>query len=238
MAVDVRQQVELIKRQMTAIGARQVPFAASRALNQVAVEVKDQTIARMRQVFKAPVRYTLSSMYVRRSSKANLVAEVGIKDKQARYLRTQEYGGGRRHTRFEARLYFAGVLMDGEYVVPTASKERFGKITRGTYTQVLSQLQGLREGSATDSARSKRARKRSGSIFIPGSAGAGAREGGLPRHIWRRNGITIEPLFWIAKRQPAYAAKLGFREWGAKKVRGRFPVLLRRELEAAIASSR
>lgn len=238
MSIDIRQQAVAIKRAVNDIARNQVPYAASRSLNQIAEAIRDQTQQRMPRVFEAPVRFTLNSLYVRRSSKTNLEAQVGIKDIQARYLRTQERGGGRRHTRFEARLYFAGVLRDGEYLIPTASSERFGNITRGTRTQILSQLQALREGSASDSERSKRSRKRSGSIFIPGEAGAGAREGGLPRHIWRRKGVAIEPLFWIAKRQPRYRPRLGLEEGGRKTVQARWPILMRRELAAAMASRR
>ena len=146
-----------------------------------------------------------------KSKKSSLAAIVGMKTVQSRYLTPNEIGGPRRVKRFERALQLAGVILQGEYVVPASG----ARITKGVYTTILSQMGALREGSATNSERSQRARRRAGIIFITGDKGRGSGDG-LPRGIWRRKGIFIEPLFWITSKRPNYTPRLRFETTSVK----------------------
>ena len=221
---------------------RDIPGVMHRALNDTAKEAREAETTRIGQVFEAPTPYTMRAVYSTFANRSNLTAFVGIRSRfggrgaegrQASYLGVHEMGGGRPHTRFEFRLISAGVMDQGEWVVPAS-----GKVGRGVYTQVLSQVSALREGSKSNSARSKRARKRSGSIFVTG--GRETRIGGvdLPRGIWRRQGIVIEPLFWITRKRPQYTPRLGFEETVRETGRTRFIAHARAQAARTIVRNR
>lgn len=206
------------ERAFNNLKTRQAPFFLSRVMNETMKAAKAAEERQITRAFNNPKAFTRRSVFIRFSNKRNLIAEIGIKDIQRKYLTPQEIGGGRRYTRFEARLFLAGVLEPGEYVVPSGDV----KITRGVFTQILSQTGALREGSATNSKRSQRARKRAGAYFVTGEPGVG-RGQGLPRGIWRRKGIFIEPVFWITRKTPTYRPILRFEDTGESVIRKAIP---------------
>lgn len=200
-----------LRKQFGDIG-NQLPYAISVAINQTAKDIQKAQRRHISGVFESPSSFTKNALFVRRGTKSNPTAIVGFKQVQSRYLGVYEQGGGRRYKRFEARLFYAGIIRRGEYVVPSSDDDRLGSITRGTLTQILSQVKALREGSATDSARSRRSRRRSGSIFVTRRTDANAGRLGLPDGIWRRRNGIIEPLFWIIDKRPQYDSRLQFKD--------------------------
>lgn len=219
---------------------RDIPGVVHRALNATAKDAREENTRRIGAVFDAPTPYTMRAVYSTFANRNDLTAFVGIRSRfggrgaegrQASYLRVHETGGPRPHTRFEFRLISAGVMGQDEWIVPAT-----GNASRGLYTQVLSQLGALREGSASNSARSKRSRRRSGSIFV--TTGADRGKAGLPRGIWRRQGIVIEPLFWITRRRPQYAPRLQFEETTRRVVHQRFVAHARAEAARTIVRNR
>ena len=59
-------------------------------------DVEKAVEKRIATTFDRPTPYTQRAVYVRPASKSKLYAEVGIKDRQARYLEIQETGGTRQ----------------------------------------------------------------------------------------------------------------------------------------------
>lgn len=84
----------------------QVPYAVSRALNDVARQIQRATPALLEQHLDRPTRFTTapSGMFVTFATKRNLVATVGFKERQAAYLKYQVEGGERRPNRKALRL--------------------------------------------------------------------------------------------------------------------------------------
>jgi hypothetical protein len=83
----------------------QMPFAASRALNDAAKQVATDLNKSTSQYFDRPTRFTQNAYRVSmRSSKANLVAEVRPKPIQERYLLPSIRGGIRPQRPSERRL--------------------------------------------------------------------------------------------------------------------------------------
>ena len=83
----------------------QMPFAASRALNDAAKQVATDLNKSTNQYFDRPTRFTQNAYRVSsRSSKANLVAEVRPKPIQERYLLPSIRGGIRPQRPSERRL--------------------------------------------------------------------------------------------------------------------------------------
>ena len=83
----------------------QMPYAASRALNDAAKQVATDLNKSTSQYFDRPTRFTQNAYHVSmRSSKANLVAEVRPKPIQERYLLPSIRGGIRPQRPSERRL--------------------------------------------------------------------------------------------------------------------------------------
>ena len=83
----------------------QMPFAASRALNDAAKQVATDLNKSTSRYFDRPTRFTQNAYHVSvRSSKANLVAEVRPKPIQERYLLPSIRGGVRPQRPSERRL--------------------------------------------------------------------------------------------------------------------------------------
>lgn len=110
---------------------RQVPFAVSRTINEMAKRVQESAYDNLRKLDR-PSPYTMRSMAIRRSTKADLTAIVGIKGSASglgydapgkgtpweRSLGHHFDGGLRRWKKFEGALMKVGVLPSGMAAVP------------------------------------------------------------------------------------------------------------------------
>lgn len=237
---DLHVNAREVERGLSDFARKQLPFALAVALNATVREVREAVRAMLIARLDSPSRWTLNSMGLRFATKAKPAAAVyflehiGSGIAGGKYLDHMETGGPRGRTRFELLLQYAAGILPGFYV--TLAEDRPN--ARGIATQVISQLRTLREGSATDSARSRRSRKRSGSVFIvkePQRIGSGP---GLPLGIWRRRGLFLEPLFWIVRGAPRYAKRITFQETARRTAEDRFPENLAAAFARAIASAR
>ena len=74
---------------------KQYRFAVAKALTDTAKDVQQAMPAELEQALDRPTAYTKGGFYVGPASKDMLTATVGIKDRQAEYLRWQVEGGSR-----------------------------------------------------------------------------------------------------------------------------------------------
>lgn len=86
---------EVIKA-IEGLAQKQMPFAASLALNETAQDAKNAVTKQIEKKLDRPTRFTLNAVGVRRASKRNLKATVFIKDIQAEYLQYAIEGGTRK----------------------------------------------------------------------------------------------------------------------------------------------
>ena len=89
-----------LKRTLSDIERRQLPFATSLALTRTALMVKAAEVEEMKRVFDAPTRFTLNSLFVRPAKKSRLEAVVWVKDYDQRLMRP--------HVGFYQRLWAVG----------------------------------------------------------------------------------------------------------------------------------
>jgi len=110
--------------------ARQIPFAASQALNATARTVRTATLAEMAANFDRPTPLVMKSLFIAPATKAKLQASVYLKDREiggknirsmAEILGHQFAGGTRLRKRMENAFTDAGLIGLGEYLrVPGA----------------------------------------------------------------------------------------------------------------------
>ncbi|MGY2732374.1 hypothetical protein [Sphingomonas sp. UYP23] len=101
MRIDIRADLKPLQRAFIALGAKQVPFATSLALNALAKGVATQERAEVDKTFSTPASFTENAFRIAVATKSNPIATVAAKDKtnahggQAAYLAPYVIGGER-----------------------------------------------------------------------------------------------------------------------------------------------
>lgn len=125
MDVDIRSNLDEVRRRLGIFGRRQLPFAISLAVNEVLSHVKSDLETHLRHVIDRPAPFTMRALGIRRSTKRRLEGAVFVKDIQAGYLRWLQEGGTRR-PRGQA------------LVIPvTRALNRYGNMPRGAVARDL-----------------------------------------------------------------------------------------------------
>jgi hypothetical protein len=143
-----------LERVLLRLHREQLPFAASRALNDTAKECQRRVTAELPQIFDRPTPTTMKSILILASTKENLEAVVFIKDfigkggsPPSRYLAAEETGGLRRDKRSERALMARGIMRAGQSITPGqgAPLDQYGNIPGSVMVKILSQIGGFGE---------------------------------------------------------------------------------------------
>jgi len=170
----------------TAAGKKQITFATRVALTRTAQLASANLKHEMRDIFRSPTPYTLSSLFVRPATAKRLEAEVKLKDFAAKatpaatYLAPQIKGGLRPMKRFEKAMQSVGALPPGYRIVPGAGAklDSYGNMNRGQIVQILAYFRSFPEAgykaNMTAQGRAKLAlgnKKRAGFRYFVGRPG-------------------------------------------------------------------
>jgi hypothetical protein len=214
MTLTVKLDLGHVKSQLDDITMRQVPYVTSLALNETAKAVVAAERETMGQVFDRPVEWTLNSLAVAPSNKAqgNIVwAEVRWREFAGKgvpawkYLQPEIEGGFRRRKSHELRLIQAGVMRTNEFAVPGAGVQldMHGNMPPALITQILSQVKATSDPfmAATPRSRAKHAAA-GGAVYFA------RRQRGAPPGIYQRlAGRRIIPVIMFV-RAPSYSERL------------------------------
>jgi hypothetical protein len=91
--IDIRADLRPLQRAMVALGAEQVPFAMSLALNALATGVAAAEREEVAKTFDKPTPFTQNAFRIQVATKTRHIAVVAVKDIQAEYLRPYVAGG-------------------------------------------------------------------------------------------------------------------------------------------------
>lgn len=206
---------------------KQVRYAASRAINNVAFAVNAEIKEEMKRAFKGGATpYTLSAFKIIKASREDLTATVALRldsggkarsyDKTLKHLFT---GGTRTWKGMEGAFRRLGVLPNGYMLVPgdACPLDSFGNPPRALIVQLISYFNAFGEvgykANMTDKRRAKLAkvgRSASGYKTIGGvqyfvSRGRGmwyGRPQHLPAGIWAKtgvHGVDVKPIFMFVR---------------------------------------
>lgn len=186
---------------------RQIPYALSLALTDVAQQVRKAEYDEALRVFDRPTKWTLNSLRVKPASKSDLTAAVYFREFAAKgtpankYLGPQVWGGERSLKRAEIALASKGNrgFPRGTYLVPGKKMklDKHGNVPRGTIVRILSDLQ-----ASSDTGQNRNAAKKSGKYFV-------GTPGGAPLGVYMRKRDRVEPML-IAVKTPKYSIRLHF----------------------------
>ena len=219
--IDVRADVKEATRYLNGIQKRAVPIATAKALTFTAERAQKAVTRLIPQVFSNPTPFTRRAIRKETASPNNLHAAVLIKDlslTQDHYLVVQtdlRTSGRRPKKRHEKRL------LGGYWIIgKNAKTNRYGNLTRGTYSKMLADVGGFSQRTG-DAANTSRKRKL---YFIIGNK---------PRRIImkRVNKSTVTPWLVEVSGAPSYGRRLPMNRVTQNMVRTQF----RRLFDKAIA---
>ena len=227
--------------------AKQIPVAASMALNSTARVVEKELKRTMYSIFDRPTPFVMDSLRTILSSEQNLQAKVWFKnppnmgDKE-HYLAPQVYGGSRPFKRFEQMLQNVHVsrsLPRGWFAVPgpAARMDGYGNMSRGQVIQLLSAMRAFSEVGYTMNRRDKgmggRARNNLQYVVIrPGQKSK------LKPGIWLRgpNNSLSQVLAFVPS--VSYRKRLAFFEIAQSVMERELPGYFERAMQKVIANFR
>lgn len=211
MQISVKHDVRAIAGLLSA-HSRQVPFAASKAINAVLKTSAPAVKAEMQRVFDRPTPWTLNSYRVLKwAKKYDLTGIVGFKDMglgtvlgghstsaAGSYLQPQMRGGTRPQKRLETLLVKRGILVPSEYLVPSTSQQldQYGNVSRGVIQKILANLQASTDVYSQTPRGGARGGAKKAEYFYSRSKRL--------RAIWRRIGRHAVPVFIVVRSAPKY----------------------------------
>lgn len=119
MDITVTSTIAKVLPQLDQFTSKQAPFAIAKALTATAQAVRAEMVKQTPVAFDRPNAFTRQAWAMQKADKQGLTAYVFAKDKQARYLKFQVQGGGRRIKGFEKRFGAAGEHGPSDALVPT-----------------------------------------------------------------------------------------------------------------------
>lgn len=201
-------------RAKIAAASKEGTLRTAKAITFTAEEAQKEIVAKMRQVFFQPTRFTLNSVFKTSATPEKLYSLVGIKDQAFKgvapvvWLAPQVYGGGRELKRFEQNLQSAGILPHGWYALPAGGirRNRAFNLNTGQLQKVLSSVHAQKDSLANTTARSKMRGTDVGKYFAIRSQDKHLKPG-----IYLRTGTnTVKPIFIFTSKAPHYNVRLPF----------------------------
>jgi hypothetical protein len=246
MELSIKTDFRQVQRRLDALG-RQMPFAASVALNKTAEWVETELRREMRKVFDKPTPFFLRSLRVVRSTKTKLEAKVWFKDlnsaESASRIAMPHIVGGRRSFKgAERRLRSAGLLPGGWFAVPGAGAkiDGYGNQSRGEVSALLNFVGTYREAGFNTSnpvTLARRKRKTGKSYFVAKVDNKSALEPGIYMRQQFAKGAAIKPMMIFVK-STAYKRRFDFFGVGRKTIARRFPEEANKAIALAIRTAR
>ena len=159
--IEIEFKPEELIGKITELQRVQIPNAGSIALNKAAYEATQQLKAEAKSKFSNPVPFTVNSFLYKKATPEDLEARIFIRDDAgkgnppSKYLAPQIFGGRHYPTRFQGALLNTvvrnatgrnvqvgqrGKMMLANLRSPKTRVNRYGNMSPGQYTQILSAL--------------------------------------------------------------------------------------------------
>jgi hypothetical protein len=238
-----------INRRLHNLMHRQIPFAASKALNDTGNVLLAVNKREMRKQFDKPVRYTLNAFYMKPARKNDLNMRIARKSKPAgkHYLDVQHKGGVRPRKGVESMLnYSLAYSGDLRAVLPTSrTQTAAGGMSMARINEAIAGLQDSKQAGRVPSSSYTKAgitkqtdrlarRKKPVEYFIGYKSEGKNRTDG----IYRRTGKTVKKMFHLLEYQPKYRPNFPFYPPLIRNARSYFPTRMKRQLAMAMRTAR
>lgn len=228
MQITVQSNIAQVLPKLEQFTSRQAPFTIAKALTETAKHVRKAMGEATNTVFDRPTPFTRNAFAFLPARKDTLTATVFAKDKQARYLKFQVQGGGRRVKGFERRFGGEGQADEQsglQHMVPTRNVRlnSYGGVSLATIKAMSRNL-----NSSGKAAR----------YFIGKPQGAGQNAGrGYGIYARVGNNKRLEALMVFANK-PQYRKRFDMTAIGGRVVNAQFESELRKAWQIALRTAR
>ena len=229
--------VEELKRTLSDIGQKQLPFATALAITRTAKSVEQRLLADMSSAFKPASPYVAHSTFSTAATKQNLTATIGLKDIKPvsgtapSVLLKEHFSGGLRGNKpFEKAITSLGGLPTGWRAIPGSGikLDAYGNPSRREIGEMLG---ALRSHLQIYKGRGKRLTL---TVFFVVPVGA---QSNLPPGIYKRLDRTIKAMF-IFVQSARYRKVIDFERSAAQVVAREFQPAFDAAFRDAIRSAR
>jgi hypothetical protein len=228
----IKVEIEGLAKVEKAMGeaAKQARYAAAVTLTKTAKGVEKQLQKDMQATFDNPTPWIGKGTFMERATKETLTATVGIKAKQAQYIKEHFFSGMRGQKPFERVLSGMGVLPGGYKAVPGAGLklDSRGNPSRAQLKEIFGSLKS-RVGVAKGRGKKMQV---VGYFAVP--VGSAAR---LHPGVWRRTGRQVVPVL-IFVQAAGYKKLLDMQKIAEQVVAREFNSIFNAELQKALATAR
>lgn len=229
IALTISADVTRATMALQAAARTQIPFATAKALTALAKQAQAAEQAALPQVFSHLSPFTRQGIAIEPATKGKPQACVYVRDLQAKYLATEEFGGTRTSS-LNTRIISRALSMPGV----GARLNKAGGLPRGYIKSLAARAQADKEKRADAQAGNRKMPKRDGGVFIMSGHGPSGGPGGifqrLPGHHLTRL-ISFES-------EAHYTAKFGFEPRAIAVVRQNGRAVFDAALKQAFATQR
>jgi hypothetical protein len=228
MQISVQSTIKQVMPKLEQFTSRQAPFTIAKALTETAKHVRKAMGEATTTVFDRPTAFTRNAFAFMPARKDKLQALVFAKDKQARYLKFQVQGGGRRVKGFEKRFGGEGEGDEQsglQHLVPTRriKLNASGGVSMATIKAISANLNTSGKASR---------------YFIGKPKGAGQNAGrGYGIYARVGNNKRLEALMVFANK-PTYRKRFDMTAIGGRVVNAQFESELRKAWAFALRTAR
>ncbi len=228
MQITVQSNIAQVMPKLESFTSRQAPFTIAKALTETAKAVRKAMGEATNTVFDRPTAFTRNAFAFLPARKDTLTAVVFAKDKQARYLKFQVQGGGRRVKGFEKRFGGEGEADEQsglQHLVPTRriKLNASGGVSLATIKAISKDLNSY--GTA-------------GRYFIGKPKGSGQNAGrGYGIYARVNNNKRLEALMVFAN-TPHYKKRFDMSAIGGRVVDAKYEGELREAWECALLTAK
>lgn len=216
-------ELRALKARISNIRTEQIPYSLSRALNDTARAVQTSIKDVLTKEIDKPKPFTVSApTYMTPATKTEPVAEVGLKDLQARYLGPMVRGGMRQQKVVEQKFM-------GRFFVPSRimPKDAYGNVSKANLLALLKaagERDGAWKGRRVIVSTSK------AMPFAPGVYWGNKVRG--------RGKGKLEPLLLFVDAPPKYRKRIDIKAAAQATVRAQFPDLFLAAYRRAVETAR
>lgn len=197
------------------------------AINFTLFDTRERVQKLMRRVFDQPTPFTVRGVRVQKSRVGGLQGRLFLRDEAtkgtppAKYLRHQVRGGDRVAKRTEVALRRADIILPDQFIAPgpDVRRNKFGNVSSGTYTRMLSAL-GASESGQNSSSGTK-------GWFL-------MRRRGKRIAIAQRLRTKTKIMFWILDDAPNYERRFRFKRFANQTARRLFSARFQRALSREV----
>ena len=244
MSITVTGNPLRMTRRINQVIGRQIPFAASKSLNETGKVLLSVNKREMRKQFDNPVRYTLNAFYMKPARKNNLVMSIRRKSKPSgkHYLEVQHKGGARPMKGVE-KMMNAAIPYTGDLraVIPTKrTKTASGGISMARVNEAIAGLGGKMPNSPYTQRGVERQEARMATRKKPVDYFIGYKSQGKNKTdgIYKREGGRVKKMFHLLEYRPTYQPNFPFFPPLIRNARSYLPGRMRKNLRFAIRTAR